>query len=75
MGLFFDLDYHEPTPRFYFVHSYFVKCNNNADIIAETTYGIKYTCGFKKDNIMGLQFHPEKSHKFGMNLMKKFVVE
>ena len=46
---------------------------NKEDIMLETDYGIKFTSGVSKDNIFGVQFHPEKSHKYGMKLMKKFI--
>lgn len=62
----------ETTNRFYFVHSYFVQCNSPSDILTTTQYGIQFTSSFLKENIMGVQFHPEKSHKFGMNLLKNF---
>jgi glutamine amidotransferase len=60
-------------PRFYFVHSYYVKSNNPADVLLTTNYGNGYVSGFEKENIVGVQFHPEKSHKFGMVLLKNFV--
>jgi glutamine amidotransferase len=60
-------------PRFYFVHSYYVKCNNPENIFTTTNYGIEFCSSFKKDNIFGIQFHPEKSHKFGMKLLKNFA--
>lgn len=59
--------------RFYFVHSYFVECKNREDIISTSKYGIEFTSAFRKDNIFGVQFHPEKSHKFGMQVLKNFV--
>lgn len=59
--------------RFYFVHSYFVKCTNSEDILTTTYYGSEFVSSFEKENISGVQFHPEKSHLFGMNLLKKFV--
>jgi imidazole glycerol-phosphate synthase subunit HisH len=59
--------------RFYFVHSYYVKLKNQEDEILSTSYGINYTSGFEVDNIMGVQFHPEKSHRFGMALLKNFA--
>jgi len=59
--------------RFYFVHSYYVECQNEENVLAETEYGNKFTSAIGKGNIMGVQFHPEKSHKFGMNLLKNFV--
>ena len=66
-------DMHEFPPRFYFVHSYHLKTNNEKDIIATTTYGYEFVIGIKKDNILGIQFHPEKSHKFGMQILRNFV--
>nr|WP_068892646.1 imidazole glycerol phosphate synthase subunit HisH [Pedobacter panaciterrae] len=60
------------SSRFYFVHSYYVKCHNDADILATANYGINFTCAFQCDNIFGTQFHPEKSHKFGMQVLKNF---
>ena len=64
---------HELPPRFYFVHSYHLKTNNETDIIATTTYGYEFVVGLKKENIIGVQFHPEKSHKFGMRVLQNFV--
>lgn len=60
-------------PRFYFVHSYHVVCNNKQDILTTTHHGYEFASSIQKDNIMGVQFHPEKSHKFGMKLLKNFV--
>ncbi len=60
-------------PRFYFVHSYFVRSNQASDVLLTTNYGKDYVSGFEKNNIIGVQFHPEKSHKFGMCLLKNFV--
>lgn len=59
--------------RFYFVHSYCVSCNNKDDILTTTPYGHDFISSFEKENIIGVQFHPEKSHKFGMNLIRNFV--
>ena len=59
--------------RFYFVHSYHVECNNSKNILASTNYGETFTCSIFKNKIYGVQFHPEKSHKFGMQLLKNFV--
>ncbi|MFN3916369.1 MAG: imidazole glycerol phosphate synthase subunit HisH [Flavobacteriales bacterium] len=60
-------------PKFYFVHSYYVQCNVKQDIAAQCEYGIEYTCSFQRDNIYGVQFHPEKSHKHGMALLANFA--
>ena len=59
--------------RFYFVHSYYVDCFDKRDILTTTFYGIEFISSFEKENIIGCQFHPEKSHKFGMQLLKNFV--
>jgi glutamine amidotransferase len=59
-------------PRYYFVHSYFVECTNQDDILCTTQYGQEFVSGFQRQNIFGLQFHPEKSHKFGMELLANF---
>jgi glutamine amidotransferase len=59
--------------RFYFVHSYAVQCNNQEDILTTTNYGYEFVSSFEKNNIIGCQFHPEKSHKFGIQLFKNFV--
>lgn len=68
--LFYEL---EEQARFYFVHSYHVKCRYKEDIIAKTTYGSDFVSSIEHENVLGTQFHPEKSHKFGMKLMKNFV--
>jgi glutamine amidotransferase len=59
--------------RFYFVHSYFVECKNSSDIMVSCSYGKKFVAGFRRDNIIGVQFHPEKSHKFGLKLLEEFA--
>ncbi len=58
--------------RFYFIHSYHVVCNDTSNVIAITNYGYDFASAIQKDNIIGVQFHPEKSHKFGMTLLKNF---
>jgi glutamine amidotransferase len=60
------------TPRYYFVHSYYVDCLNQNDVLCATQYGREFVSGFQHENIFGLQFHPEKSHKFGMELVANF---
>lgn len=59
--------------RYYFVHSYYVECDNEEEIIGTTEYGKLFTSVIGRKNIYGVQFHPEKSHKYGMNLLKNFV--
>jgi len=59
--------------RFYFVHSYFVLVDNPNHSMMKTNYGLSFDSAICKDNIFGVQFHPEKSHKFGMNIFKNFA--
>ena len=59
--------------RFYFVHSYFVECNVEQDIAAKTNHGNYFTSAFSHNNIYGAQFHPEKSHKFGKQIITNFL--
>lgn len=59
--------------RFYFTHSYHAVCANDADALATTVYGYNFTAAYCRDNIFGVQFHPEKSHRFGMALFKRFL--
>jgi len=59
--------------RFYFVHSYHVVCDDPADVLATAAYGIEFTAAVAHGNIIGTQFHPEKSHRYGMALMRHFV--
>jgi glutamine amidotransferase len=59
--------------RFYFVHSYHVVCSDPADVLAVARYGIEFTAMIRRQNIYGAQFHPEKSHGFGMRLLQNFV--
>lgn len=58
--------------RFYFVHSYHVVCETKENILATARYGQDFICSIYQNNIFGVQFHPEKSHKFGMQLFKNF---
>jgi glutamine amidotransferase len=59
--------------RFYFVHSYAIQCDDPGDVLTTTTYGIDFVSAFGRDNLLGVQFHPEKSHKFGMTLLRRFA--
>jgi len=58
---------------FYFVHSYHVKCLDEHDILTTTTYGYEFASSIQKDNIFGVQFHPEKSHLSGELLLRNFL--
>lgn len=73
--VFNNSDFEETPPRFYYVHSYYVKCSDTKDVLAQAEYGgLVFDSGFVKNNIMGVQFHPEKSHVFGMAFLKKFLL-
>lgn len=61
-----------PTPRFYHVHSYHFKMSSIKQVSANALYGYEFTCAFRKNNIYGAQFHPEKSHKYGMKILENF---
>ena len=67
------LDRIDANSRFYFVHSYHVKCNDEADIVARSNYGIDFVSVVGHGNILGTQFHPEKSLKWGMQLLRNFA--
>ncbi len=63
----------ESTARFYFVHSYHALCADKSDVLSTTTHGLPFTSAVNRENVFGVQFHPEKSHRFGMTLLKNFV--
>jgi glutamine amidotransferase len=60
-------------PRFYFVHSYHFQMSNPEDIWLQSEYGYEFCVAYQRDNVFACQFHPEKSHKFGLKLMENFV--
>lgn len=60
-------------PRYYFTHSYHIVCSDPSDELLTAHYGYDFTAAVQHDNIVGTQFHPEKSHKFGMHLLANFV--
>lgn len=60
-------------PRFYFVHSYYVQAASEKDVLMKTHYGIDFHSVIQHNNIFGAQFHPEKSHRFGMKLLENFA--
>jgi imidazole glycerol-phosphate synthase subunit HisH len=76
------IDVRKPNPllaaageeqRFYFVHSYYAVCARSEDVLATAGYGEEFVAAFSSGNLFGVQFHPEKSHRFGMALLKNFV--
>ncbi|MDF2187063.1 imidazole glycerol phosphate synthase subunit HisH [Paraflavitalea sp. CAU 1676] len=62
----------QDEPRFYHVHSYHFQFERQEEISATATYGYEFATAFRKGNIYGTQFHPEKSHKFGMKVLENF---
>ncbi len=77
-----DLKRHKDSPIFegihkdacyYFAHSYCVSCNDEDAVLAETNYGYPFVSAVQKDNIFGTQFHPEKSHANGLQLVQNFI--
>lgn len=58
---------------FYFVHSFHIKCKSPQDILNETVYEYSFVSAIQKDNIIGIQYHPEKSHEAGEKLLSNFV--
>ncbi len=60
-------------PRFYFVHSYHAVCDQQADISATAQYGYEFCCAIRRGHIHGTQFHPEKSHRYGMGMLRNFA--
>ncbi|MEZ5039037.1 MAG: imidazole glycerol phosphate synthase subunit HisH [Saprospiraceae bacterium] len=60
-------------PRFYFVHTYHIVCEKPEDELVSGQHGYEFTAGVERNNIMGVQFHPEKSHKYGLQLLKNFI--
>ncbi len=60
------------TPRFYFVHSFILQPKHESDVMCTSTYGYSFASGIARHNIYGVQFHPEKSHKFGLKLLDNF---
>lgn len=68
--LFDGLDNHA---KFYFLHSYYMSCNDNAQILAKSDYAGEFVCAVNRENIYGVQFHPEKSHHYGVKLLENFA--
>jgi imidazole glycerol-phosphate synthase subunit HisH len=59
--------------RFYFVHAYHVVCHDSTDVLLTAQYGYRFCCAISRSNMIGVQFHPEKSHRFGMTLIANFI--
>lgn len=59
--------------RFYFLHSFYFECERADRVAAVATYGVDFACAISADNVYGVQFHPEKSHRFGTQLLKSFA--
>lgn len=59
--------------RFYHVHKYRMVCDDESDVVGIATYGTPFVCAIQRDNIYGVQFHPEKSHRFGLDLLRRFA--
>ena len=62
----------DDQPRFYFVHSFYVQTESEEDELLKANYGFDFTAAVSRDNIFGVQFHPEKSHKYGMKILENF---
>lgn len=63
----------DQASRFYFTHSFYVECTEPTDVLAEATYGLPFVAAFERGNVQGVQFHPEKSHRYGIQMFRNFV--
>jgi glutamine amidotransferase len=63
----------EDVPRFYFSHAYHLVCADPADVAATASYGYPFAAAVHRGNILGTQFHPEKSHAFGLEVYRRFA--
>ncbi len=63
----------DENARFYFLHSYYFQCKDNENCVAVTDYGTQFACVVNSKNIWGVQFHPEKSHQWGIQVLKNFA--
>jgi glutamine amidotransferase len=60
-------------PRYYYVHSYHVRSDSQDDELCTAVHGYRFTSGLEKQHLLGVQFHPEKSHRFGMSILRNFA--
>ena len=67
------LSFKTSPPKFYFIHSFYFELEDKKYVWNKSNYGFEFCSGFKKGNILGVQFHPEKSHQYGMQLLKYFI--
>ncbi len=63
----------QETPRFYYVHSFHLRCERKEDELCYSDHGYRFVSGVYRDNILGVQFHPEKSHRFGKVILRNFA--
>ncbi len=63
----------EPQARFYFLHSYYFAPHSDGDVLAETDYNGRFASSVRRGNVFGVQFHPEKSHHWGIRLLQNFA--
>ena len=63
----------DEPPRFYFVHSYYADCEEPSDVAGRTVYGVEFGSVIERGNIMGVQFHPERSHSAGLDVLRSFI--
>jgi glutamine amidotransferase len=61
------------TQRFYFVHSYYVQCELESNVLCRTQYGFSFDSAIVKSHVIGVQFHPEKSHKYGLRFFTQYL--
>ena len=62
----------EDDARFYFLHSYYFECSDHRNVAARADYGFQFDCAVQNENVFGVQFHPEKSGRPGLQILKNF---
>ncbi len=71
-SILFSSGFDDGFPQFYFLHSYFFEAQNKLDVVATADYGVKFSAAISRGHVHGVQFHPEKSHRWGAQLLKNF---